>query len=221
MNIENEIFKRTMIDFDKLISYGFNKEGNNYIYQKTFMNNSFKAVITIHHNGTVIGKIYDLDTSLEYLNFRIETAGAFAKEVKAAYVEILNDIKKNCCIANYFISNQANRITNYILKKYHNLPEFLWPKYPYFGIFRNSKNNKWYAIIMNVDKAKITNGRGEIEIINLKLSNEDINTLIKEKGYYLAYHMSKRNWITIILDDTLSDDIIIKYLDISYNNIAG
>ena len=36
MNIEEEIFKKRVILFDKLIPYGFTKEGNDYLISKLF-----------------------------------------------------------------------------------------------------------------------------------------------------------------------------------------
>lgn len=72
---------------------------------------------------------------------------------------------------------------------------------------------------MNIDKSKITKGSKEVEIINLKIPEEEIKTLLTKKGYYEAYHMNKKYWLTIILDDTLPDEEIIKYIDISYHLI--
>lgn len=87
-------------------------------------------------------------------------------------------------------------------------------------VFRN-KNNKWFAVILNVDKSKVINNEsGEIEIINVKL-DDLVNKYQKEKGYALAYHMNKKSWITIILDDTLQDETIIKLIDISYKNVRS
>ncbi|MBP3799889.1 MAG: MmcQ/YjbR family DNA-binding protein, partial [Bacilli bacterium] len=45
------------------------------------------------------------------------------------------------------------------------------------------------------------------------------DSLLKKKGYYEAYHMNKKSWITIILDDTVSDNDIKKLIDNSYSII--
>ena len=219
MHIEQDIFKRSHIDYSKLITYGFIKEKDYYIYTKTFMNDSFKTKIIIDNKGHLSGMVYDMDTLEEYTNIYTDMDGIFISQVREEYKEILNDIKNNCTITDYFIYPQSNRITNYIKDKYNDNPEFLWDKYPHFGIFRNKKNHKWYATIMNIDKSKITNGKGEVEIINLKIMEDDLKLLLTKKGYYKAYHMNKKNWLTIILDDTLSDNDIIKYIDTSYNLI--
>ena len=220
MNIENEIFERTIVNFSKLEKYGFKKEKNKYIYSKNFINDNFKANITIDENSIVSGKVYDLDTGEEYTNIRIENnVGKFVNSVKEGYKNILKDIRENCFEKVYFKTGQANRITNYIKEKYGNDPEFLWDKLPGYGVFRNKENDKWYSIIMNIDKSKIDNGNGETEIINVKINENNINNFLKKKGFYKAYHMNKKSWITIILDNTVSDEVIFKLIDNSYNLI--
>jgi predicted DNA-binding protein (MmcQ/YjbR family) len=69
---------------------------------------------------------------------------------------------------------------------------------------------------MNINKSKITKGNNEVEIINVKLPEEDIKQLLNSSGYYKAYHMNKKNWITIILDDTINDEKIMDYINKSY-----
>lgn len=220
MDIEEEIFKRTHVDFQKLEKYGFKLENDYYTYSKDFMDGHFRANIFIDNNGKVSGKIYDLQVDDEYTNIRVKTqVGPFVSKVRKSYQDILIDIKKNCFNTDFFISEQANRITKYIIQKYGDEPEFLWENSPNYGVFRNKKNNKWYGIIMNIDKSKLSIGNGKIEIIDIKSNEETINSLKKIKGYYEGYHMNKRNWLTIVLDDTISDDEIIKHINNSYSMI--
>lgn len=209
MNFENELFKRTHVDFKKLKEYGFKKENNGYVYTKTFMNN-FQAKIIIDEKEVISGKIYDLNVDEEYINFRIESGvGEFVSRVRQEYKNILIDIKNNCTIKSYFITDQANRLTEMIYDVYHDEPEFAWDSTPGFGIFRNPHNKKWYGLLFNIDKSKIDKkSSGEVEAINIKLDVDKISELLKQKGFYSAYHMNKKNWITIILDDTLKDEEI-------------
>ena len=220
MKIEEEIFKKSKPIKEKLIKYGFKKENNIYIIEKTFMNDSFKAIITIEKEN-IKGKIIDLEFNEEYTNIRVEnTQGEFVNKVKNEYKKILQDIKNNCFENKYFTTDQANRITNYILNKYNDKPEFLWEKYENFGVFRNQINKKWYAIIMNINKSVLKEkDNKQIDILNVKTDEKIIEKLIKEKGYYKAYHMNKKNWITIALDETLKDSVIEKLIDSSYNEI--
>ena len=51
------------------------------------------------------------------------------------------------------------------------------------------------------------------------LNEEAVQKLVKQKGFYKAYHMNKKSWITIVLNDTLDDSMIKKLIDESYNII--
>ncbi len=222
MDIEREIFKRGKINCQKLGSYGFIQENNIYHFSKEFMKN-FRADITIDLDGNVSGKVYDLKTNLEYTNFRIADLTGFAYQVREEYILILKDIAKNVLDLKYFVFDQANRIANLIWEKYKIYPEFLWDKYPGYGIFRNKRSNKWFGIILNVDKSKmIHNLTGEVEIINFKLDDKVLD-YIQHDGIYPAYHMNKKAWVSIILDDALTDEEIMEMVDISYElaNLSG
>lgn len=216
MNIEKEIFKRSKVDIDKLIKYGFKKENNKYIYEKRFLDN-FKAIIYIEDNN-IIGKIIDLDINDEYINYRIESQNnEFVNMVREEYKNILKDILDNCFNKEYFIFDQTNRITKLIKDNYDVDPEFLWDNLPGCGVFRNKNNNKWFGIIMNIDKSKIIPKlTGEIEVLNVKLDNE-VEKYLKKDGIYKAYHMNKKSWVSIILDDTLTDRDILNLINISYD----
>ncbi len=213
MEIENEIFKRMKCNFKKLVNYGFVKCDHIYKYTKEILNSSFRVAITILEDGTIDGKIYDLDVNEEYINFRVNgQIGEFANQVREEYRNILNDIAKKCFTKEYFLFEQTNRIAEQINKMYQDEPEFAWDKFPGYGIYRNNINKKWYALIMNINRSKIEEATGEVEIVNVKLNPESIPVLLKKKGFYPSYHMQKKNWISIILDDTLTDEEIMQYI---------
>ena len=214
MNIEKEVFQRRKINFSKLINYGFTKEKDTYIYSKKIMNDDFILYITITSKGDIKGKIYDLESNEEYINYRIEDQnGSFVNQVRTEYTAILKDIAEQCFDKNDFILPQTNRIAKAIKEIYQDSPHFMWEKYPGYGVFKNPQNQKWYAAIMNIDKSKLNeNMQGETEIIDIKLDPKTITTLLNNKGYYPAYHMNKQHWLTIILDDTISDTQIIELI---------
>lgn len=216
MDIEEKIFKKACVNYDKLISYGFKKENEIYKYSKK-MNNSF--IVEITYDKKISGKIIDTNLNEEYYNFRIESQnGAFVNKIRDEYEKILINILDNCFDKLNFFSPQANRIADLIFKSYSDKPEFLFEKSPDCGVFRDENSNKWYAIIMNIDANKINKNRnGIVDIINVKLSLEKISELISRECFFKAYHMNKKNWVSIILDDTISDDEIMKYVEISHN----
>jgi len=219
MKIESEIFKKSIPDYKKIIQYGFVEQKDRYVFEQTFFNGEFVAKVEILKNGKIIGKVYDFENKEEYLPLRLETPqGAFVNEVKTEYKKILKEICQNCFSKNLFIYPQTNRIASLILEKYNDAPVFMWEKFPGFGIFKNPNNGKWYGAIMNIDRSKFDRTKsGEIELINIKLDKSKIQELLTKDGFYQAWHMNKKSWITIALDETISDEDIMKYIEESHS----
>ena len=219
MTIEENIFKRYSPDYDKLKKYGFMKTNNGFSIEKQFRNNLFKAVIVIDLDGKVSGTVFDIENEDEFLPLRVESnQGAFVGEVRTAYEELLIEIRNNCFIKKYYIFPQSNRITNLIIKKYGDEPEFLWEKTPGSGIFRNPASKKWYIAILDIDRCKIQPDRkGLVEVALLKLNPDEVQEIIKQEHFYQGYHMNKKYWITVILDDTVSDEKIMELIEKSHS----
>lgn len=217
--IETEMFRKAKIKFEAMEKYGFVKMESLYVLEKPIMNGDFKAVIKVDKDGNISGNVYDTDTGDEYALLRVEEmAIGFAGEVREAYKKILEDIKCNCCTQSYFGGKQANRIAEKLIKIYGDTPEFLWEKYDDYGVFRNSRTAKWYALFGKVDYSKLDKKRnGDIEIVNVKADKEKIPQLLQENGFYPAYHMNKKSWITMVLDESIEDEKILALLAESYN----
>ena len=107
-------------------------------------------------------------------------------------------------------------IIKYIQKQYGDTPQYLWLKFPKYAVFKHS-NNKWYAIIMDVEMNKLGfTGRSKVDILNVKCLPAMVGSLRMNKGIVKAYHLNKENWVTIILDGSVSNDKIKELIDISY-----
>ena len=218
MNIEEDIFKRAKIDFDKLSVYGFVKKENQWIYTQLFMNGEFKAIVIIDKQGQVFGEVYETDSEESYLPLRVDSmAVGYVGQVRSEYKKILENIKVHCAVENYFMGEQANRLVLHIMDKYRDSPVFPWEKFNRYGVFKNLDNGKWYALIMTIDWS-ILNKKfsGEVEVVNFKLNEEKIPSLVTQKGFYPAYHMNKKNWITIVLDETVCDGVLFDLLEESH-----
>ena len=117
---------------------------------------------------------------------------------------------------NFRIEGSEGEFVGKVREEYKNI---LWDRFPGYGVFRNKRSNKWFGIIMNIDRSKINSDEsGEIEVLNVKL-DDDVQNYLGVKGIYPSYHLSKKSWITIILDDTLSDKKIMELVDLSYDNV--
>ena len=214
MNIEEEIFSKYKVDYNKLIKYGFIKEDNIYKYSKLIMNNKFR--VDIIYDNKINGSIYDINLEEEYTNFRVkDMIGDFVSSIREEYKNILISIRDNCFTREYFICKQANRIAKEIIKIYNDEPEFLWEDNN--AVFRNKDSNKWYAAILEVNKNKIIGNEEElVNVLDIKLDSDIVKEIIDNKYYFEGYHMNKKNWISIILDDSLKDETIIDLIKKSH-----
>ena len=140
-----------------------------------------------------------------------------------AYIDLLNDIREKCFYKTTFIFEQTMRINSCIKEEFNSKPEFLWGKYPTFAVYKNN-DGKWFSLIGSIPFNKIDKESSlnkEIEFLNIKINESELDNLLNNDGIYEAYHMNKKKWITIILNDTLSDEYIKSLIIDSYNNVKA
>ena len=74
---------------------------------------------------------------------------------------------------------------------------------------------------MRVLPEKLGLAEGEaLDVMDIKCSTIMIGSLLSIKGFLPAYHMNKNHWISILLNDSVSDDQIIPLLELSYDSVA-
>ena len=115
-------------------------------------------------------------------------------------------------------SSQTLRLLDFVKTNHNTDPEFLWARTPDFAVLRNLGNRKWYGIIMVIPASKIGIGSDElIEVVNIRFNKGEAPEIAGNvSGIYPAWHMNKKNWITIVLDETLSDDQLFALVDQSF-----
>ena len=116
-----------------------------------------------------------------------------------------------------------NDVIEYIRKSYECDIEYPWMRYPEYGVFRHKDNQKWYALMMDVPRSKLgLSGNDVVDVLNLKLA--DFLTrdfLIQRDGFFPGYHISRGNWITVLLDGTVELEEICHLIDVSYKVTAS
>ena len=116
----------------------------------------------------------------------------------------------------------AADLQRYIEETYGAAGERLFAKDPATCVFRHQNNRKWFAVIMEISKAKLgLQDVGDICVVNLKCDVRLIGPFRLEQGIYPAYHMSKAHWLTVLLDGTVGEDKIKFLLDMSYDLTKG
>lgn len=114
-------------------------------------------------------------------------------------------------------------LLEYVEKEYETKPDYPWKKYQGNAVLRHEDNNKWYGLIMNVERRKLgISGDGVIDVLNVKCDDQMFHDMIiQQKGYIPGYHMNKQSWITIFLDGTIPFEEICGMIDASYEATAS
>ena len=216
IHIEDEIFLKKKFDFEKLKEFGFSIENNTYVYTEYFLDSNFKAIIEI--SDVLKGKVIDNNSDEEYIPLRIESFdGEYVCKVREAYKSILKRIADTCCTDVFFASDQANRIANLIYETYGIKPDFPWNDDN--GVFRHLDTRKWFSLIMfvSIDSLLKNGDRHMLNIMNVKIDTSKRDELYEIKGIYPAFHMNHKMWVSIVLDETISDDKIMKLIQCSFD----
>ena len=50
------------------------------------------------------------------------------------------------------------------------------------------------------------------DVVNLKVNPTQMDKLLKMDGVFPSYHMSKKTWVSLVLDETLPDQTILSFL---------
>ncbi|WP_297957621.1 MmcQ/YjbR family DNA-binding protein [uncultured Ruminococcus sp.] len=109
------------------------------------------------------------------------------------------------------------KLFDYALERYGTVPEYLWRSSPEHGVLRCDTNDKWYAIVMNVDGSKIGLEKGrKVDIVNVRCSPLMTGSLLAMNGIFPAYHMQKAQWVSVLLDDSADDEQVKALLDMSH-----
>ncbi len=220
MTIEKEFFANYRIEEDKLTAYGFRSENGALRYTKVLPEQKLEICLT--YDGELTGKVMDPAFGEEYTNYRLTGATGFSAEVRQHYTDLLLDIRKHCCSDLHFRSEQARRIDAFLHAEYGGVPEFLWTTFPSYGVYRQEKTGKWYAFIGRIARRRLdpsAEAETEVEVLNVKVAGHSLEDLLKRDGYYRAYHMNKKTWVSVSLDDTVEDEEIREMIRGSYDSL--
>ena len=211
-----EIFKAYQFNSKKAKEYGFVENQGVWTYSSTILQGDFLMMVTVE-DGDLSFQVYDQETGDLYPQVHMASMrGSFVGTVREACLEVLYEIRKSCFDVQDFIYPQTNRIMTRVQEKYENQLEYLWEKSPDTAILRHENNQKWYAVLMKISWDKLEKGReGLVEAVNLK--HDQVSDLLVKKGIYPAFHMNKRYWISVPLDDSLSDEEILELIEKSWN----
>ena len=209
----NEIFDKNIFNSKLAIAYGFSKTGDYYILQSDIDMENFNVIVKIGKYSFEVNVI-ELPFNEEYILFNVlDSKGKFVSQIRKKVNELIEDIVKSC-----FTSLDYRKILlNYVREKYGTIPEEPWEDNNHATI-KTSNSKKWYGIFMSIPyKTLGLDKSGKIDVLNVKLNPELIQSLIDKKHFFPAYHMNKKHWISIVLDSDVDLNLVKSLIDESFN----
>lgn len=180
-------------DFDKLLKYGFCREGDAHVLIKDLSESGLYARIAIdgtHIDVRVIDRAFDDD----FLPFSVKNGSS---PVKSEVERLIEDVVAAC----FASIDVTENLVAYLEETYGTKHEEPWEDSPGYYTFKAPNSQKWYAIIMHLSGKRIgLQTENAVDIINVKVAPDKIPALIDNKHCFCAYHMNKKNWITVLLD---------------------
>lgn len=205
------LLKNKAVNFDKLKSFGF-IDGQ---YEKNICGGQFKLKITVAQDGKIFSTLEDNFSGEEYVLHLVENSvGEYVGTVRLEYEKVLQSFIESCCDSTIFRGELTQKLIEYVRQTYGDELEFLWENFPTNAIWRRKDTEKWYGVLMNIPERKLKiDSDKNVDIVNLR---GDAVNLIDNEKYFPAWHMNKKSWLTIRLDNSVALEEIFKHLDESY-----
>ena len=212
-----DYFKFKKPNFKKLIDYGFVKTDKDYVFNVDILEDEFNLKIAISLKGEVSFKLFDNKTKEEYVLIHIkDSVGEFVGTLRTEIDKILKEISEKCFENEIFKTKQAKFLINYIKDTWNEDLEFLWKNFPTDAIWRRHDNKKWYALILTLSKRKLGVNNDKIcEIIVFRINPAEKEKIVDNKKIFEGYHMNKKSWATLCLDENVSNDELLTLINSS------
>ena len=120
------------------------------------------------------------------------------------------------------MASLRDEVFSYVKKQYRVSPEYLWRRFPGYAVLRHKDNAKWFGLVMDVPADRLGLQGDEVkDILNVKMADPLLtDILVRKRGYFRGYHISRGSWISVLLDGTVPMEEIRGLLDESYLNTA-
>lgn len=200
--IINAVFYNKSPVFPKLLEYGFTMTNGDCLYQTDIMDGQMRLSVRITP-ADITTEVYDYAAESPYTLFLVQDAvGSFVGAVRTEYETVLKDIAEKCFQTEVFKSAAMKQIIAYLRTQHQVELEFLWEKFTDNAICRRKDNQKWYGVFCKIAKRKLgIDSDDPIEVAVIRMATADVPNAIASGKFYPAYHMNKKNWISVILDD--------------------
>lgn len=211
------------MDFDqyryeesKLLSYGFIKQENGYVYSEYLNDHEYYCRLEIINDALHVD-VYDAFDELFLPFYVLHHNGAYVANVKAEVETIIANVFDACfekCDIRQLLSTYAQNC-------FHTIPEYPWENNTHC-VLKTSKQHKWYALFMHIPYETLgIKQSGNVDVVNIKADPLLITKIIDHQRYFPAYHMNKKYWLTVLLNRNTDIEQVKKLIHDSYDLAEG
>ncbi len=201
MSIESEFFKKFSFDLARIRKSGVREDGDGFHFSSPLLDGKFQADLVVSPTLEVSGSVVETALQEPYLPLQaMGQRGAFVTKVREAYLSFLSQVAASYATERHFVSDQLCRLEAWIFEAFGERAD-----YPFRrgdgAVFRNRENRKWYLLAIRMPSL------GQ-EVIDLKVDEKEIPLFLSLPGFIPAYHMSKKHWISIAMDESVDDEMV-------------
>ena len=111
-----------------------------------------------------------------------------------------------------------DQLDRYVEEKYRIDPELLPFSHENYAIYRHKDTGRWFAVFIVKDRQVFgLPGSGDKEIVSFKIKDPVLTDLLAQQpGYLRGYPSSKWNWLSAVLDGTITFEDICRWINMSY-----
>ena len=223
MTFEDAYFKQKRLKPESLEAFGFRNTDKGWKLRKPLIDQELEVRIVIDEEGNLRGQVLDVDFNEPYDTFRSPQAtGTYVGQVRETYGKLLSQVADSCYVDQLFSSPQANRLATFLTQEFSDQADHPFEKYPDYLSYRIA--GKWYALLFPLrgEKLGLDSEKADkiYDVVNLKVDSKDMEQLMKMEGIFPSYHMSKKSWISLVLDETLPDETVFKLVTRSRSLVA-
>lgn len=209
-----------------LISFGFEKNNDEFIFKKSIESLDLILIARLDRDENISVSVLDSLTNEEFrLHLSPKAKGEYIQSLRNEIYKLEDSIKNSCAISDLFLL-QWQKIIEYINQKYGAPIECMWKERfnSDEGIFRREDNKKWFVALLICNRKTLTGkGVGKMEVLNVKVDPEKIDSIVDKVHFFPSYHMNKKNWLSIVLNEGCTLETIFAFIDESYrlNGLAN
>lgn len=207
---------------EKLLSFGCVRGENGFLYRTKLLNGQFRMEIEIHADGSVHVAVHGPDGEEEIPHLAPRMADRVQERAfRREYEEELWHVAECCFEPDFFKVDPARSLLAHVREAYGEELEFLWRKSPGSAVVRRKDTEKWYAVFLAVPRLKLGGSSKErVEVLNLRVCPGELDGLLDHCSRFPAYHMNKKNWVSLCLDGTIPFEELAARLETS-RRLAG